>query len=55
MLPDQALTAGADPVSVDVASAFRDPDRDELAYAAGSSAEGVAAEIGEICGILPGV
>ncbi len=43
ILADRALTVGADPVSVDVASAFRDPDRDELTYAASSSAGDVAA------------
>ena len=42
-LPDRSLTVGAGPVSVDVASAFRDPDRDQLTYAANSSAENVAA------------
>ena len=42
-LADQALTVGADPVQVDVAAAFRDPDRDALEYAAESSAEDVAA------------
>ena len=42
-LADQALTVGADPVTVDVAAAFRDPDRDALEYAAESSAEDVAA------------
>ena len=42
-LADQALTVGADAVQVDVAAAFRDPDRDALEYAAESSAEGVAA------------
>ena len=42
-LDDRALTVGADPVQVDVAAAFRDPDRDALEYAAESSAEDVAA------------
>ena len=42
-LADRSLTFGASPVAVDVASAFRDPDRDELTYAATSSAEDVAA------------
>ena len=42
-LADQALTLGADPAVVDVAAAFRDPDRDELTYAAESSADDVAA------------
>ena len=42
-LEDHSLTVGAAPVAVDVASAFRDPDRDELTYAAESSAEDVAA------------
>ena len=42
-LEDQALTVGAEPVAVDVAAAFRDPDRDALEYAAESSAEDVAA------------
>ena len=41
-LADQALTVGADPVAVDAAPAFRDPDRDELTYAASTSAEDVA-------------
>ena len=42
-LADRALTVGASPVLVDVASAFEDPDDDELTYAATSSAEDVAA------------
>ena len=46
-LADRSLTVGASPVSVDAASAFRDPDRDELTYAATSSAENVAAVVVE--------
>ena len=42
-LADRSLTVGASPVAMDVASAFRDPDRDALTYAATSSAEDVAA------------
>ena len=42
-LADQALTVGAEPVTVDIAPAFRDPDRDALEYTAESSAEDVAA------------
>ena len=42
-LADQALTVGADAVTVDVAPAFRDPDRDALTYAAESAAADVAA------------
>ena len=41
-LADRALEVGAPPVSVDVAPAFRDRDRDPLTYAAESSAAAVA-------------
>ena len=41
-LADRSLTVASSPVSVDVASAFDDPDDDELTYAASSSAEEVA-------------
>ena len=42
-LPDRSLPVGARPLTLDVASAFRDPDDDALTYAAESSAVDVAA------------
>ena len=41
-LEDKALRVTDDPLTVDVASAFRDPDRDRLTYGATSSDESVA-------------
>ena len=42
-LADRSLTVGVSPVTVDVAAAFRDPDRDALTYGATSAAADVAA------------
>ena len=40
-LPDQRLTAGGSPVTLDVASSFSDPDGDQLTFQAVSSDSGV--------------
>ena len=54
-LADRSLTVGASPVSVDLASAFRDADDDALTYAASSSAEDVAtvAVAGSVVTVTP--
>ena len=40
-IPDQRLTAGGSPVTLDVASSFSDPDGDQLTFEASSSDSGV--------------